>query len=91
VLDPKNLARAGYGYTGIVVAALARLNPFGVVVVSVIIGGISNAGRALQGPDFPSGLVGTIQGLILFFALGGEVLARYRIVRRTPSSRPAAT
>jgi simple sugar transport system permease protein len=91
VLDPKNLARAGYGYTGIVVAALARLNPLGVVLVSIIIGGISNAGRALQGPDFPAGLVGTIQGLILFFALGGEVLARYRIRRRTPRARTAAT
>ena len=27
VLDPKGLSQAGYGYTGIVVAALARLNP----------------------------------------------------------------
>jgi simple sugar transport system permease protein len=90
VLDPKNLARAGYGYTGIVVAALARLNPLAVVVVSIVLGGIANAGRALQGPDFPAGLVGTIQGLILFFALGGEVLARYRIRRRTPATRAAA-
>ena len=89
VLDPKNLARAGYGYTGIVVAALARLNPIAVVPVSLIIGGLANAGRALQGPDFPSGLVGTIQGLILFFALGGEVLARYRIRRRVAAPRSA--
>ena len=42
-------------------------------------GGLNNAGRSLQGPNFPAGLVGTLQGLILFFALGGEVLARYRI------------
>ena len=47
--------------------------------VSVLIGGLNNAGRSLQGPDFPAGLVGTLQGLILFFAVGGEVLARYRI------------
>lgn len=90
VLDPRNLSRAGYGYTGIVVAALARLNPIAVIPVSLVIGGLANAGRVLQGPDFPSGLVGTIQGLILFFALGGEVLARYRIRRRTPAPRPAA-
>ena len=43
----------------------------------------------VAGPDFPAGLVGTIQGLILFFALGGEVLARYRIRRRTRACRPA--
>jgi simple sugar transport system permease protein len=79
VLDPKGLSQAGYGYTGIVVAALARLNPIAVVFVSVLIGGLNNAGRSLQGPDFPAGLVGTLQGLILFFAVGGEVLARYRI------------
>ena len=34
----------------------------------VLIGGLNNAGRSLQGPDFPAGLVGTLQGLILFFA-----------------------
>ena len=82
VLDPKGLGQAGYGYAGIVIAALARLNPIAVVFVSILMGGLSNAGRALQGPDFPAGLVGTLQGFVLFFALGGEILARYR-VRRT--------
>jgi len=87
LLDPKGLRQAGYGYTGIVIAALARLNPLGVVVVSVLMGGLNNAGRSLQGPDFPAGLVGTLQGLILFFALGGEIMARYniRVQRRTPA------
>jgi simple sugar transport system permease protein len=84
VLDPKGLSQAGYGYAGIVVAALARLNPLAVVPVSILLGGLSNAGRALQGPDFPSGLVGTLQGLILFFTLGGEILARYRVRRVRP-------
>lgn len=81
VLDPKGMGQAGYGYAGIVVAALARLNPIAVVPVSILLGGLANAGRSLQGPDFPAGLVGTLQGLILFFTLGGEVLARYRIHR----------
>jgi simple sugar transport system permease protein len=78
-LDPKGLQSAGFGYSGIVVAALARFNPLAVVVVSVLIGGLRYAGFALQGPDFPSGLVGMLQGLILFSALGGEILVRYRI------------
>jgi simple sugar transport system permease protein len=81
VLDPRGLNQAGYGYAGIVVAALARLNPVAVVVTSMVMGGLANAGRALQGPDFPSGLVGTLQGLLLAFTLGGEVFARYRIRR----------
>ena len=86
LLDPKGLRQAGYGYTGIVIAALARLNPLGVVVVAVLMGGLNNAGRSLQGPDFPAGLVGTLQGLILFFALGGEITARYRIRLQRRSS-----
>jgi general nucleoside transport system permease protein len=78
-LDPRGLTAAGYGYAGIVIAALARYNPFAVVLIAVLLGGLQNAGYTLQGADFPSGLVGVMQGLILFSALGGELLVRYRI------------
>jgi len=85
VLDPRGLEQAQYGYTGIVVAALALYNPIAVVLVSLLIGGLTNAGFALEGPSFPSGLVGTMEGIILFTVLGGEILARYRIrLRRRP-------
>jgi ABC-type uncharacterized transport system permease subunit len=77
--DPNGLRAYGYGYTGIVVAALARYNPFAVVLVAFLIGGLQNAGISLQGPDFPSGLVGVMQGMILFTTLGGELFVRYRI------------
>jgi general nucleoside transport system permease protein len=82
--DPNGLQKQYYGYAGIVVAALGRYNPFAVVVVAFFIGGLQNAGITLQGADFPSGLVGVIEGIILFFALGGELLVRYRVrfVRR---------
>ena len=86
VLDPRGLEQAQYGYTGIVVAALALYNPIAVVLVSLLIGGLTNAGFALEGPSFPTGLVGTMQGIILFTVLGGEILARYRIgLRRRPA------
>ena len=88
VLDPRGLQQAGLGYSGIVVAALARYNPFAVPVVALLIGGLANAGYSLQGPDFPAGLVGVLQGMILFFALGGELLVRYRIT--LPARRPQA-
>jgi simple sugar transport system permease protein len=83
--DPNGLQKQFYGYTGIVVAALARYNPFAVVLVALLIGGLQNAGNTLQGADFPSGLVGVMQGIILFSALGGELLVRYRVrfARRT--------
>ena len=78
-LDPRGLRQANYGYTGIVVAALARYNPFAVVLVALLLGGLTNAGFTLQGADFPAGLVGVMQGLILFCALGGELFVRYRV------------
>ncbi|MGB8860366.1 MAG: ABC transporter permease [Ilumatobacteraceae bacterium] len=89
ILDPKGLGQSGYGYAGIVIAALARLNPIAVVFVAVLMGGLNNAGRSLQGPDFPAGLVGTLQGMVLFFALGGEILARYSVRRQAHAERPA--
>jgi len=84
--DPNGLQKLGYGYTGIVVAALARYNPFATLLVAFLIGGLENAGNTLQGPGFPAGLVGVLQGIILFCALGGEVLVRHRvrIHRRVP-------
>ena len=91
VLDPRGLQQAQYGYTGIVVAALALYNPLAVVIVSLLIGGLTNAGFALEGPSFPTGLVGTMEGIILFTVLGGEILARYRVGlrHRAATSTPA--
>jgi general nucleoside transport system permease protein len=89
VLDasPQGLQGAAYGYTGIVAAALGRYNPFAVCLVGVLLGGLQNAGLFLQGVDFPSGLIGVMQGIILFCALGGELLIRYRVrVGRRPAT-----
>ena len=82
--DPNGLQKQGYGYSGIVVAALGRYNPFAVLLIAFLIGGLENAGNSLQGANFPSGLVGVIQGIILFSALGGELLVRHRprVLRR---------
>jgi simple sugar transport system permease protein len=89
--SPSGLQAAAFGYTGIVVAALARYNPFAVCLVAVLIGGLLNAGYTLQGPDFPSGLVGVMQGIILFCALGGELLLRYRLrIGRVRAAKPVA-
>jgi simple sugar transport system permease protein len=92
-LDPRGLTQANYGYTGIVVAALARYNPLAVVLTAFLLGGLQNAGYTLQGADFPNGLVGVLQGLILFCALGGELFVRYRIRfagRAAATPEPAA-
>jgi simple sugar transport system permease protein len=84
VLDPRGLEQAGFGYTGIVVAALARYNPVAVVVTSFFIGMLVNAGFALQGPGFPIGLTGTMEGILLFCVLGAEIFTRHRIEIKRP-------
>jgi simple sugar transport system permease protein len=65
----------GYGFTGIIVAWLAKLNPFAVVLVSILFGALIVAGREIQ----PSGLSNLIQGIILFFLISSDVLLRYRL------------
>jgi len=90
-LEPTGLQSSFYGYTGIVVAALARYNPLAVVPVAFLLGGLLSAGYTLQGADFPSGLVGVMQGIILFCALGGELLIRYRVrIGREPRAASPA-
>jgi ABC-type uncharacterized transport system permease subunit len=82
VLDPRGLQQQALGYTGIVVAALARFHPLGVPITALVIGGLTNAGFSLQGPDFPSGLVGILQGALVLCTLAGTVLGQYRVRTR---------
>lgn len=65
----------GYGFTGIIIAWLAKLNPIFVVPVSILFGGLILAGREIQ----PAGVPRLIQGIILFMLIASEVLLRYRI------------
>ena len=65
----------GYGFTGIIVAWLAKLNPFAVILVSILFGALIVAGREIQ----PSGLSQLLQGIILFMVISSDVLLRYRI------------
>ncbi len=65
----------GYGFTGIIVAWLAKLNPWAVILVSLLFGSLILAGREIQ----PSGIARLLQGIILFMLIASEVLLRYRI------------
>lgn len=69
----------GFGYTGIIVATLARFSPLVVLVVAILFGALVVGGVELQTVGLPSDIVLMLQGAILFFALAGELLARYRI------------
>jgi general nucleoside transport system permease protein len=66
---------AGYGFTGIIVAWLAKLNPLVIIVVSVLFGALILAGREIQ----PSGIPKMIQGIILVCLIASDFLLRYRV------------
>jgi simple sugar transport system permease protein len=69
----------GYGYTAIIVAWLAKLNPFGLILSSVLCGAVIVGGYSVQMIGLPSSMALMIQGSILFFLIGGEVLSKYKI------------
>lgn len=64
----------GYGFTGIIIAWLAKLNPLVIIPVSILFGALILAGREIQ----PSGLPTLIQGIILVCLIGSDFLLRYR-------------
>lgn len=69
----------GYGYTAIIVAWLARLHPATLALVSFLFGGLLVGGYASQLAGLPAAIVNMLQGAILFFVLGGQILTDYNI------------
>ena len=66
---------AGYGFTGILVAFLARQNPLAVLPVAILLGGISASGGLLQRRlGLPDASVQVLQGIIFVFVLASDAL-----------------
>jgi simple sugar transport system permease protein len=69
----------GYGFSAIIIAWLARLHPFAIVLVSFVFGGLLVGGFSIQTSGFPAATVAMLQGAILFFVVGGEIFMQYRL------------
>jgi len=74
---------AGYGFTGILVAFLARQNAIAIVPVAILLGGITAAGGLIQRRlGLPDATVKVLQGLLFLVLLVSETLyGRFRIFR----------
>lgn len=81
----------GYGYTAIIVAWLARLNAWAVILVAILFGGLVASGFTMQRIGVSSGLVTLLQALVLFCVLAGESLSRRLLYLRAMqrSAQPA--
>lgn len=73
----------GYGYTAIVVAWLARLNPLGIGIASFLLAGLRVGVENLQlDLQVPAAFGGIIEGLILLTVLAGGFFTYYRLQLR---------
>jgi ABC-type uncharacterized transport system permease subunit len=63
----------GYGYTGVLVAFIARANPLAAVPVAILLGGIGASGGLLQRVfDLPDATVNVLQGMLFLAILFSE-------------------
>jgi simple sugar transport system permease protein len=80
----------GYGYTGILVAFLARQNPLAVIPVAILLGGIDASGGLLQRwHALPDATVQVMRGIIFLVILASEPLyGRFRIFQSVAVAMP---
>lgn len=77
----------GWGFAGIIVAALALMRPSGVAAVAVAFGALRVGGVAIRGQGVPASIAEIIQALVLIGALGAAVFTTYRLVGSGNSER----
>jgi general nucleoside transport system permease protein len=70
----------GYGYTGIVIAMLARLNPLGVIPAAIFFGAVATGSESMsRATGVPVYLGDVIQGASLLCMLVALLFTQYRI------------
>jgi simple sugar transport system permease protein len=76
----------GYGYTGILVAFIARQNPLAVIPTATLLGGINASSGLIQRThELPDATVLVMQGIIFLMILVSEPLyGRFAVFRREP-------
>ena len=69
----------GFGFAGIIVAALALMRPSGVAAVAILFGAVQIGGQSIQTLGVSSSVSTILQAFILFGAIGAGVFSRYAI------------
>ena len=71
----------GYGFTAIIVAFLARLNPLAAIAAGLVVALAELGGDAAQiSMRMPKVVTGIFNGILLFMLLAGETLTHYRFI-----------
>ncbi|MFZ5678049.1 MAG: ABC transporter permease [Pseudomonadota bacterium] len=78
-------AITSYGYTGIIVAILGMLNPWGVVFAAILFGALVNGATFMQiKTGVPSALIYAIEAILLLFYLAGWAASSFKLKRIKP-------
>ena len=87
-LEPRAVATE-LGFTGIVVAAVARLNPLAVLPVAAFLAAVVTSGSRLQRIGIESEIVFLLQGLIFLFVAAGDFFLANKVTlaRRADQSQ----
>lgn len=73
----------GVGFTAITVAWLAKMNPYGMLIVSLFIAMLEKGSNTIQTMfKIPASASDLLIGIILFFMLGCEFFISYRLILR---------
>ncbi len=73
----------GVGFTAIIVAWLAQLNPVGILIVSFLFSVLEKGSSVIQSTyGLSTDSADVLQGIILFFILACEFFVRYRLIIR---------
>ncbi|MBD2102997.1 ABC transporter permease [Leptolyngbya sp. FACHB-261] len=76
----------GFGYTGFLVAWLARHNELAIPAYAVLVGGLLLGGDVLQiSLGLPQATVNIVQGVVFFFILGSEWWLQRRVLDHIPA------
>jgi simple sugar transport system permease protein len=77
----------GYGYTAIIIAWMAQLNPFAVIGVAILMGTLLVGGDQIQMKmRLPASVGLVLQGMILIPMLAGSIFTEFYLRRRTQQS-----
>lgn len=70
----------GYGFTAIIVAFLARLNPLAVIIAGLVVALAELGGDSAQmALGMPKVVTGVFKGVLLFMLLAGETFNRFHV------------
>ncbi len=78
---------ADYGYTAIIVAWIAYLDPIVTILAAILFGGLASGGYSLQITMRVSyGIVGLIESITLFSLVGAQIFLNYKLRWKNGSS-----